>query len=91
MRRLLIGGSHVQGQYPATKANDETCPEKPDHLTDVGDNLALGYQLFDSHELANDLLCCLPVAFHSVVLGPPLLHEGAHLSVADFQVPNQCY
>jgi hypothetical protein len=32
VRRLLIGGSPFQGQYPASKANDGTCPEKPDHL-----------------------------------------------------------
>ena len=36
MRRLLIGGSPVQGRYPASKANDGSCPEKPVHLTDNG-------------------------------------------------------
>jgi hypothetical protein len=34
VRRLLMGGSPVQGQYPASEVNDGTCPEKPVHLTD---------------------------------------------------------
>jgi hypothetical protein len=33
VRRLLIGGSPFQGQYPASEVNDGGCPEKPDHLT----------------------------------------------------------
>ncbi len=33
VRRLLIGGSPVQGRYPASEANDGTCPEKPVHLS----------------------------------------------------------
>jgi len=33
VRRLLIGGSPVQGRYPASEVNDGTCPEKPVHLT----------------------------------------------------------
>jgi hypothetical protein len=38
VRRLLIGGSPVQGRYPASEVNDGTCPEKPVHLT--GDGLS---------------------------------------------------
>jgi hypothetical protein len=30
---LFIGGSPVQGRYPASKANDGICPEKQVHLT----------------------------------------------------------
>jgi hypothetical protein len=33
VRRLLIGGSPDQGQYPASEVNDGTCPEKPVHLS----------------------------------------------------------
>ncbi len=33
MRRLLIGGSPVQGRDPALEVNDGGCPEKPDHLS----------------------------------------------------------
>ncbi len=33
MRRLLMGGSPVQGQYPASEVNDGTCPEKPVRLS----------------------------------------------------------
>jgi hypothetical protein len=33
VRRLLMGGSPVQGQYPASEVNDGSCPEKPVHLS----------------------------------------------------------
>jgi hypothetical protein len=32
VRRLLTGGSPVQGQYPASEVNDGACPEKLVHL-----------------------------------------------------------
>ena len=31
--RLFIGGAPFQGRCRTSKANDEGCPEKPDHLT----------------------------------------------------------
>jgi len=41
-----------------------------DHSADVGDGLALGNQLLGSFELADDLLGCMPGAFHGEVPGP---------------------
>jgi len=32
VRRLLFGGSPVQGRYPASEVNNGPCPEKPVHL-----------------------------------------------------------
>ncbi len=32
VRRLLIGGSPLQGRFPASEVNDGPCLEKPDNL-----------------------------------------------------------
>ena len=34
VRRLLMGGSPVQGRYPASEVNDGACPDKPVRLWD---------------------------------------------------------
>jgi hypothetical protein len=48
VRRLLnsfgegfaYGGNPFQGRCPASEVNDGGCPEKPDHLTDSGNEAA---------------------------------------------------
>jgi hypothetical protein len=32
VRRLLFGGSRLQGRYLGSEVNDRGCPEKPDHF-----------------------------------------------------------
>ena len=50
VRRFLIGGSPVQGRYPASEVNDRACPAKPDHLSHLP--LVIDKLLFlGSHQL----------------------------------------
>ena len=58
-----------------------------DHAADVGDGLALGDQLLGGLELADDLLRCVPGAFHGEVPGPVWPDEDSHSPWIDCQGP----
>ena len=66
-----------------------------DHAADVGDGLALGDQLLCGSllrrsrrlELADDLLGCVPGAFHGRVPGPVWPAEDSHSPWTEFQGP----
>jgi hypothetical protein len=57
-----------------------------DDAADVGDGLALGDQLLGGFELADDLLGCVPGAFHGRVPGPVWPAEDSHSPWTDFRV-----
>jgi hypothetical protein len=66
-----------------------------DHAADFGDGLALGNQLLCRSllrrslrlELADDLLGCVPGAFHGRVPGPVWPDEDSHSPRTEFQGP----
>ena len=60
-----------------------------DDAADVGDGLALGDQLLGGLELADDLLSCVPGAFHGRVPGPVWPAEDSHSPWTDFRGPRQ--
>jgi hypothetical protein len=60
-----------------------------DHAADLDDGLALGDQLRGSFELADDLLRCVPGAFHGRVPGPVWPAEDPHSPWIDCQGPRQ--
>ncbi len=59
-----------------------------DHAADVSDGLALGDQLLCCFELADDLLGCVPGAFHGGVPGPVWPDEDSHSPWTDFRGPS---
>ena len=58
-----------------------------DHAADLDDGLALGDQLLGSFELADDLLRCVPGAFHGRVPGPVWPAEDSHSPWTDCRGP----
>ena len=60
-----------------------------DDATDVGHDLALGDQLLGGFELADDLLRCMPGAFHGEVPGPIWPAEDSRSPWSDFQGQRQ--
>jgi hypothetical protein len=60
-----------------------------DHAADVGHGLALGDQLLGSLELADDLLRCVPGAFHGEIPGPVWPAEDSHSPWTGCRVPLQ--
>jgi hypothetical protein len=55
------------------------------HAADVGDGLGLGDQLLGRFELADDLLGCIPGAFHVRIPGPVWPDEDSHSPCSDLR------
>jgi len=58
-----------------------------DDAADVGDGLALGDQLLGGLEFADDLLRCVPGAFHGGIPGPAWPAEDSHSPWTGFRGP----
>ena len=70
VRRLLIGGSILQGRYPDSEVNDAPSPGKPDHLR--GSELGCWIIAFDAslglHASTNGILPNAGIVLTSLTL-----------------------